>query len=172
MGTDGLAQSYGSSAPTLMQAQAAMDMPRPEPVVETRTIACPQCRNRFTIEKKEGPQQIRCPHCGKEGTIGKAAAPAPAPAAAPVPAPAPATRPYQPPAQQPMALARQPATAPPTPAGPYGQTRAQPAAQAPAAPAGRLITCPACRHRFPVSDPRRPIRIRCPACGKEGTLAR
>lgn len=161
------------AGPTAMQAQGAMDMPRPEPVVETRTIACPQCKNRFTIEKKEGPQQIRCPHCGKEGVIGRAPPGAAAPSGpAPIPAPAPAPQPYQPPAPQPVAPARRPAPAPRMPAGIYGQTQVQPAAQAPGAPAGRLITCPACRNRFPVSDPRRPIRVRCPACGKEGTLAR
>jgi ribosomal protein S27E len=175
-----------------MMAQAATDMPRPEPVVQTKTIACPQCRNRFTIEKKDGPQQIKCPHCGKEGTIGRAPAPAaaaPAPQAVPqMMAPQPAQTPQpQPPgprmtAQQPPAFQPryQGQMAGPQPARtPMGQEMrpqqhaASPAGQ-PAAPAaaGKLITCPACRNRFAVGDPRRPIKVRCPNCGKEGTLAR
>jgi ribosomal protein S27E len=146
-----------------MMAQPATDMPRPEPVVQTRTISCPQCRNRFTIEKKEGPQEIRCPHCGKTGVIGRApaapAAPAPAPAQ-----PAPMPQPRMMPAAQ---AAHQSAS-------PYGAPmRAPQPAMAPAQQAGgRLITCPQCRNRFPVSDPRRPIKIKCPACGKEGMLTR
>jgi predicted Zn finger-like uncharacterized protein len=149
-----------------MQAQPAPDMPVQEPVAETRTIACPRCKQQFTIEKKDGPQQIRCPHCGKEGTIGRQAAPAQAPPPAPAPlepspappaqAAAPGPQPYAPaPAQRPSQryAAGYPAAGPRPPPG-----------------AAQLITCPACRTSFPVSDPRRPIQVRCPNCGKVGTL--
>ena len=153
-----------------MQAQSAADMPVAESVTETRTIACPRCRQQFTIEKKEGPQHITCPHCGKEGTIGRQAAQPAAPSAAPAP--------------QAHALPA-PSPAPPARAVAQGRQRYAPApAQRPAqqypggysAPgagpqaAGQLVTCPACGTRFPVSDPRRPIQVRCPSCGKVGTL--
>ncbi|MGQ9582564.1 MAG: hypothetical protein ACUVV6_03510, partial [Thermoplasmatota archaeon] len=58
----------------------------PPTVVEKRTIACPRCKGAFQIDKVEGPQHVRCPHCGKEGTIGKRPA-AQVPPAAPGPAP-------------------------------------------------------------------------------------
>jgi DNA-directed RNA polymerase subunit RPC12/RpoP len=106
-----------------------------------RNIACPRCRQIFSIDKVEGPQQIRCPHCGKEGTIG--AKRQPAPAAAP-PAPRPA--------------------APPIPEAPVTHVPAYPAA------APKMISCPACKRPFPVAETRRPLQVKCPNCGKEGVL--
>ncbi|MCG2826508.1 MAG: right-handed parallel beta-helix repeat-containing protein [Thermoplasmatales archaeon] len=43
-----------------------------KPVTEapTLTLRCPQCKQTFTVENKERPFSIKCPHCGKEGTIG------------------------------------------------------------------------------------------------------
>jgi DNA-directed RNA polymerase subunit RPC12/RpoP len=119
-----------------------------EPVIPVtppprRNMACPRCKQIFSIEKVEGPQHIRCPHCGKEGTIGSRAPPAPA--AAPV-APMP-----------------RPAAAPAFPA----QVPAAPAAPA---PAPKMISCPACRRPFPVTETRRPLQVKCPNCGKEGML--
>jgi ribosomal protein S27E len=179
-GPDAMQVQMAAASPAQpMQAQAATDMPRPEPVVETRTIACPQCRNRFTIEKKEGPQQIKCPHCGKEGTIGRAPAPAQAQAPSPqpmaqqqlpMPQPAMQMQPAAQPAAGPYGRPAQPQYRGAPPAGPARQMAAGQPAQAPGAAAGRMINCPACRFRFPVGDPRRPIKVRCPNCGKEGTL--
>jgi predicted Zn finger-like uncharacterized protein len=132
----------------------------PAPAVQTRTIACPRCRQRFTIEKREGPQQITCPHCGKQGVIGRTVGvtgvgqPSPTaiapPEAPPARAPQQVPSPYAPPA---------PAQAPRHPA---------PGTRYPVPP--KLITCPYCRTRFPVQDPRRPISVRCPGCGREGVL--
>ncbi|MGQ9581882.1 MAG: hypothetical protein ACUVV6_00010 [Thermoplasmatota archaeon] len=44
-----------------------------------------------------------------------------------------------------------------------------PGAAPPSAPP-KMISCPACRRAFPVTETRRPIQVRCPACGKEGVL--
>jgi DNA-directed RNA polymerase subunit RPC12/RpoP len=90
-----------SAAPALIvqpQAPAPAEIPEvpalpAEPVMPVtpapkRNIACPRCRQIFAIDKVDGPQQIRCPHCGKEGAIGTKRQPATA-AAPPVPAPAP-----------------------------------------------------------------------------------
>jgi DNA-directed RNA polymerase subunit RPC12/RpoP len=126
-----------------MQPPATAFVPSPVsrlPAAAVKTIACPRCKQRFTIEKREGPQQIRCPHCGKEGTIGgRPAAPPPPLAQAPMQALQPTPSPYP-----------APGTLHPAPAKP--------------------ITCPQCRTRFPVQDQRRPINVRCPSCGKEGVL--
>ncbi|MBM4249245.1 MAG: hypothetical protein FJ149_07395 [Euryarchaeota archaeon] len=169
------AQMAAASPAGRPMAEAATDMPVPVPVSQTRTISCPQCKNRFTIERREGPQQIRCPHCGREGTIGRAPAGAAAPAqpAAQAPAPSPAQAPAPAstyaqapgPAPRPVAAGQRPIATP----APQPPAR-MPGPAAPPTAAGKLITCPACRHRFPVSDPRRPIRVKCPSCGKEGTL--
>jgi len=137
-------------APTTPVTAARADMavaPVAPSAVQYKTISCPRCKRTFTIEKKEGPQQIKCPHCGKEGAIGK-----PAAAAAMAPAPV-ATPPAAPPAPKlPPAV---PLSAIPPPRHP--------------AP-GRMITCPQCHVPFPVSDTRRPLSVRCPNCGKEGVL--
>ena len=128
----------------------------PEPAVPTRTMACPRCRQMFTIEKREGPQHITCPHCGKEGTIGRKAAPSPAPVGAPA---AQARYAPEPTPQYPVSDSPYPAPGPRPPA---------PGTRYPIPP--KLITCPYCRTRFPVEDPRRPISVRCPGCGREGVL--
>jgi len=135
--------------------------PAPAGPVPKRNMSCPRCKTVFPIDAIEGPQQIKCPSCGKEGTIGKKpqapaappAAPAPAPEAPPAPAPAP---------QLPPAIIIAPA-----PAAPAVRTPGP----APAAPAGgRMIGCPQCKKPFAVTDPTRPIKVRCPSCGKEGLL--
>jgi ribosomal protein S27E len=109
--------------------------------VPRRNIACPRCRQIFSIDKVEGPQQIRCPHCGKEGTIGARRQPVPA-AAPPAPRPAP----------------------PPIPEAPVTHVPVSPAA------APKMICCPACKRPFPVAETRRPLQVKCPNCGKEGVL--
>ena len=154
----------GPAATPLPSAQYPEPATRyPESAVRTRTMACPRCKQLFTIERKEGPQQVTCPHCGKQGTIGKAAAPAAAPGAAPAapawPAPGPAQAPqtYSQPVRPPPAPVREPVTQYPAPG---------PRHPAPA----RFISCPYCRTRFPVEDPRRPLSVRCPGCGREGVL--
>ncbi|MEM3042657.1 MAG: hypothetical protein QXD84_03820 [Thermoplasmata archaeon] len=128
--------------------------PPPPSAVEKRTIACPRCKQAFQIDKAEGPQQVKCPFCGKEGTIGKRAAPAPQ---APIPAPTPAT--------PSTAQAAGPAPFPPPPV-----TTQPPAAAPPPSVPPKMISCPGCRTVFPVTEIRRPIQVKCPSCGKEGVL--
>jgi len=130
-----------------------------EPVIPVtppprRNMACPRCKQIFSIEKVEGPQHIRCPHCGKEGTIGSRAPPAPS--AAPV---APAPRPAAAPPTRPPLQAASPATPAPAPVAPAAPTHAP-----------KMISCPACRRPFPVTETRRPLQVKCPNCGKEGML--
>jgi len=177
-----MAMGLGPAEPEIPEAPAtpvtptvaAAPAPAPAP---KKTIACPRCKQAFQIDKVEGPQHIRCPHCGKEGTIGakKPAAPA-APVAAP-PAPQP---PAAPAAPQRAAPAPRPAQGPvtPVPMTPAAPHRPAPAAipQTPsptagAAPAGpKMISCPACKKPFSVTETRRPVQVKCPACGKEGML--
>jgi DNA-directed RNA polymerase subunit RPC12/RpoP len=145
----------GPMEPEALDIPEAPALPA-EPVIlvappPRRNMACPRCKQIFSIEKVEGPQHIRCPHCGKEGTIGSRAPPAPA--AAPAPRPA-AARPTRPPLQ-----AAQPATPVPAPVAPAAR-----------APAPKMISCPACRRPFPVTETRRPLQVKCPNCGKEGML--
>lgn len=84
--------AYPPSAPPEIPEAPALPAEPVTPVmaVPRRNIACPRCKQIFSIDKVEGPQQIRCPHCGKEGTIGgrrppAAAPPAPRPSPAPIP---------------------------------------------------------------------------------------
>jgi DNA-directed RNA polymerase subunit M/transcription elongation factor TFIIS len=39
------------------------------PETPTRTLRCPKCKKTFTVEEKEKPFSVKCPHCGNEGTI-------------------------------------------------------------------------------------------------------
>jgi DNA-directed RNA polymerase subunit RPC12/RpoP len=153
-----MAMGLGPTEPAIPEAPAtpvaapALSHPAPAPVAK-KTIACPRCKQAFQIDKVEGPQHIRCPHCGKEGTVGAKKPAGPAPATPPAPAPAPRPAP---------APAPRPAIQTPPPMG----------AAAPAgAPAGpKMISCPACKKPFAVTETRRPIQVKCPACGKEGVL--
>jgi|GEM_PF-2720986 len=135
-----------AAATPLITPPAPPRQAAPAPV-QMKTIACPRCKQAFQIDKVEGPQHIRCPHCGKEGTIGAkkpaavAAPPAVPPAAGPPPAGVPVPRPAP----------------------------AAPAAAGPAA-APKMISCPACKRPFPVAETRRPVQVKCPSCGKEGVL--
>jgi len=156
------------TSPAAPAATAAPAGPVPK-----RNIACPRCKTQFPIDAIEGPQQIKCPSCGKEGTIGKKpgapAAPAATSATAPaVPAPTPVPAPL-PPA---VITAPSPATAPaPAMAIPGIRTPGPAPQPSPASPGGgKMIACPACRKPFAVMDPTRPIKVKCPSCGKEGTL--
>ena len=42
---------------------------KPAPEKPTRTLRCPKCKQTFIVEEKEKPFSVKCPHCGKEGTI-------------------------------------------------------------------------------------------------------
>jgi len=42
---------------------------KPLPERPTRNLRCPKCKKTFTVEEKEKPFKVKCPHCGKEGTI-------------------------------------------------------------------------------------------------------
>jgi DNA-directed RNA polymerase subunit RPC12/RpoP len=44
------------------------------------------------------------------------------------------------------------------------------AAPAAAVAVPKMISCPACKKPFAVTETRRPLQVRCPACGKEGLL--
>gem|GEM_PF-1461849 len=37
--------------------------------ISTITLRCPGCKNTFNVREKEKPFNVKCPHCGKEGTI-------------------------------------------------------------------------------------------------------
>lgn len=158
-----MAMGLGPAGPAIPEAAAA---PVPAPVapapapVPKRTIACPRCKQAFQIDKVDGPQHIRCPHCGKEGTIG-AKKPAPPAAAPPPAAPAPAPA-VTPPAPAPRPAPAAPAIQTPSPTG------GAPPAGAAAGP--KMISCPACKKPFAVTSPVRPIQVKCPNCGKEGML--
>jgi len=159
-------QQAAISAPqgSMPDQQAPVPAPRPPaPAVQIKTMACPRCRQMFTIERREGPQHITCPHCGKEGTIGKTTT-APSPTVAPPVAQAPPA-PAQVQVQQTYA---EPARSAPAPVPAPGTRPPAPGPRYPIPP--KLITCPYCRTRFPVGDPRRPISVRCPGCGREGVL--
>lgn len=50
----------------------AESVPKPKSTpseISNITIRCPKCRQTFTVEVKEKPFSVKCPHCGKEGTI-------------------------------------------------------------------------------------------------------
>ena len=163
-----MAMGLGPAEPAIPEAPTTpvpAAAPAPAPVAK-KTIACPRCKQAFQIDKVEGPQHIRCPHCGKEGTIG-ARKPA-ALAAQPAPAPA---QPVRAPAPAPMAPAQAPAPRP-APAAPAIQTPSPIAGAAPAGAGPKMISCPACKRPFPVTETRRPIQVKCPSCGKEGVLKR
>ena len=142
----------------------------PAPSAGKRTIACPRCKQAFQIDKVDGPQNIRCPHCGKEGTIGAKKAPAPSTIGAVAAPPAAPPMPVQAPAPAMPALARgRPVALAGTGAQP--QTPASMAAAAPAgAVAPKMISCPQCKKPFAVTETRRPVQVKCPNCGKEGVL--
>lgn len=149
-----------AEAPTLPYEPVTPVTPPPK-----RNIACPRCKRTFAIDKVEGPQHIKCPHCGKEGTIGgkKAPGPAPAPVAPSIPE-APVTS--MPPPQR--AAPAQPRPAPARPAAIPRTPAPAPAAQPPAPV--KMISCPQCKKPFPVAETRRPLQVKCPNCGKEGLL--
>jgi DNA-directed RNA polymerase subunit RPC12/RpoP len=41
----------------------------PAAPVRKKTLACPRCKKKFTVEEKPRPFDIECPHCGKTGTL-------------------------------------------------------------------------------------------------------
>jgi len=36
---------------------------------KTKTLACPKCKQKFTVVEKPRPFEIKCPHCGKTGML-------------------------------------------------------------------------------------------------------
>jgi uncharacterized Zn-finger protein len=120
---------------------------------ETKTIACPKCKKRFSYTKIEGEvTEIQCPNCGKKGRVGAKKAP-------PTPAPGrPGPRPERP----------GPARAP-GPAAPSPLEEVMGTAPAPAAPK-KTLACPQCKRKFTVVEKPRPFDIQCPHCGKRGRL--
>jgi DNA-directed RNA polymerase subunit RPC12/RpoP len=171
------AQAEIPEAPTLPAAPVIPVTPVPK-----RNIACPRCRRIFAIDKVEGPQHIRCPHCGKEGTIGAAKAPAistapPAILEVPVtivlasPGAAVARSQAAPSYPAAHAVPSAPGVLPPfpgtRPATPVSRLPS-PGALPPSPP--KMISCPACKKPFPVAETRRPLQVKCPNCGKEGML--
>jgi|GEM_PF-4932159 len=145
------------------------------PVGVQKSIVCPRCRTKFNYMKIEGQiTEIACPKCGKKGRVGaRTAPPTPAPAEeliAPPAAPRPAGRPPARPAVPPRPT-RPPAAAKPavSPLDDVLGTPA-PAAPKPAGPKTKTIACPKCKQRFTVVEKPRPFDIKCPNCGKTGTL--
>jgi uncharacterized protein YbaR (Trm112 family) len=145
------------------------------PVGVQKSIVCPRCRTKFNYTKIEGQvTEIACPKCGKKGRVGaKSAPPTPspteeliAPPAAPRLTGRPPARPGVPPRPTRPPVAAKPAVSPlddvlGTPA---------PAAPKPGGAKTKTIACPKCKQRFTVVEKPRPFDIKCPNCGKTGTL--
>jgi ribosomal protein S27E len=114
---------------------AAAPRPAPEPL---RHIRCPSCRTRIPIYK-EGPQQVTCPGCGRQG-------------------------PYRPKATGTQYAAE--AAAAPEPPAPRVQAEPEPAPaqQAPL----RMTRCSGCGSQVPIYSDQYPVRITCPGCGRTG----
>jgi ribosomal protein S27E len=111
--------------------------PRPAPEL-LRHIRCPSCRTRIPIYK-EGPQQVTCPGCGRQG-------------------------PYKPKATGTQYAAE--AAAAPEPPAPQVQAEPEPAPaqQAPL----RMTRCSGCGSQVPIHSDQYPVRITCPGCGRTG----
>jgi len=148
---------------------------RPVPQGVQKTIACPRCRTKFSYTKIEGRvTEIQCPKCGKKGRVGaRTAPPTPAPAEELIPGPAPTVAARLPPARPvaPPRPTRPPAAAKPavSPLDDVLGTTA-PATPRPAGAKTKTIACPKCKQRFTVVEKPRPFDIKCPNCGKTGTL--
>ena len=141
------------------------------PVGVQKSIVCPRCRNKFNYTKIEGQvTEIVCPNCGKRGRVGaKSAPPTPAPTEELIAPPPAAPRPTRPPT--PPRPTRPPVAAKPA-GSPLDDVLGTPAPAAPK-PAGaktKTIACPKCKQRFTVTEKPRPFDIKCPNCGKTGTL--
>ena len=142
------------------------------PVGVQKSIVCPRCRTKFNYTKIEGQViEIACPKCGKKGRVGAKSAPStPAPdqeLIAPPAAPRPAGRPAKP--GIPPRPARPPAATTPT-VSPLDDVLGTPAPAAPKPAGTKTIACPKCKQRFTVVEKSRPFDIKCPNCGKTGTL--
>lgn len=58
----------GSPLDELIGPTAAPAGPKPAGG-KTKTLACPKCKQRFTVVEKPRPFEIKCPHCGKTGML-------------------------------------------------------------------------------------------------------
>jgi len=161
--------------------------PMPPPVAAPPAhVACPKCRTKFRVKNPKRPLTVKCPGCASPITLkARPGAPAgrPAPGAVPRPAPGPAAPAHvacpkcrtkfkvkNP--KRPLTVKCPGCASPITLKAKPGAPAGRPAPGAAPRPAGGAahIKCPGCTTRFKVSNPKRPLKVKCPSCQRVLTL--
>lgn len=144
----------GPAAPGAWSAPAPSAAAAPE----TLTLRCGDCGTVFDVtDTGERPLYHSCPGCGAEGVLREPAAPAPEPA---------------PPASSWARPAAEPAAPEPQPIVPRAVDEA-PITPKPVASALKKLKlrCGGCKQVFAIDDTgERPLRNRCPHCGRMGEI--